>query len=66
MEKQTIPYNGHEGKTYNVSIHEDKDYWYIDFNTGLGEGMYPKADFTLEEAIGDQDHIFDEDYVPKA
>lgn len=59
MEKETIPYNGHDGKTYNVSIREDNDYWYINFNTGLGEGAYPKVDFTLEEAIGDQDHICD-------
>ena len=66
MEKDTIAYKGHDGRTYNVSIHEDDKYWYIDFNTGLGEGMYPKADFTLEQAIDDQYHIFDEDYLPKA
>lgn len=60
MEKSTIAYKSHDGRTYNISIHEDKKYWYVNFNTGLGEGMYPKADFTLEEAIGDQDHIFEE------
>ncbi len=60
MKKETISYKGHDGRTYNISIHEDKDYWYVDFNTGLGEGMYPKADFTLEQAIEDQDHIFEE------
>ena len=60
MEKSTIAYKSHDGRTYNISIHEDKDYWYVNFNTGLGEGMYPKADFTLEEAIGAQDHIFEE------
>ena len=59
MEKGTIAYKGHDGRAYNVSIHEDEKYWYIDFNTGLGEGMYPKEDFTLEQAIDDQDHIFD-------
>ena len=60
MEKSTIAYKSHDGRTYNKSIHEDKKYWYVDFNTGLGEGTYPKEDFTLEEAIGDQDHIFEE------
>lgn len=60
MKKETISYKSHDERTYNISIHEDKDYWYVNFNTGLGEGMYPKADFTLEEAIGDQDHIFEE------
>ena len=59
MEKGTTAYKGHDGRTYNVSIHEDEKYWYIDFNTGLGEGMYPKEDFSLEQAIDDQDHIFD-------
>ena len=59
MEKGTIAYKGHDGRTYNVSISEDEKYWYIDFNTGLGEGMYPKEDCTLEQAIDDQDHIFD-------
>lgn len=59
MEKGTIAYKGDDGRTYNVSIHEDEKYWYIDFNTGLGEGIYPKEDYTLEQAIDDQYHIFD-------
>jgi len=60
MEKSTIAYKSHDGRTYNISIHEDEKYWYVDFNTGLGEGAYPKDDFTLEQAIEDQDHIFEE------
>lgn len=48
MEKSTIAYKSHDGRTYNISIHEDKENWYINFNTGLGEGAYPKEDFTLE------------------
>ena len=59
MEKGTIAYKRDDGRTYNVSIHEDEKYWYIDFNTGLGEGIYPKEDYTLEQAIDDQYHIFD-------
>ena len=49
-----------DGRTYNVSVREDEKNFYIDFQTGLGEGIYPKADWTLEKAIKDQDHIFDE------
>lgn len=60
MEGRTIDYKSYDGRTYNVSIREDEDNWYVDFNTGLGEGIYPKADWTLEAAIKDQDHIFDE------
>ena len=30
------------------------------FNTGLGEGIYPKADWTLEKAIKDQENIHKE------
>lgn len=56
----TVYYKSHDGNTYDVSIHEDKENWYVDFNTGLGERTYPKKDFTLEEAIGDQDPVFKE------
>ena len=59
MEKSTIAYKSHDGRTYNISIHDDKKYWYVNFNTGLGEGMYPKSGFTLQQAIEDQDHIFE-------
>lgn len=63
MEGRTIDYKSYDGRTYNVSIREDEKYWYVDFNTGLGEGVYPKEDFTLEKAIEDQDHIYDENYI---
>lgn len=60
-ETKSIEYKSEvDGRTYEVSIREDEDNWYVDFNTGLGEGIYPKADWTLEAAIKDQDHIFDE------
>lgn len=42
---------------YCVTIKEDNEYFYIDFNTGLGEGLYPKADWTLESALKDQLNI---------
>lgn len=57
MEGRTIDYKSYDGRTYNVSIREDEKYWYVDFNTGLGEGIYPKEDFTLEKAIEDQSNI---------
>lgn len=63
MEKRTINYRSYDGRTYEVSVREDEKYWYVNFNTGLGEGIYPKEDYTLEQAIKDQDHIFDENYV---
>ena len=63
MEGRTIDYKSYDGRTYNVSIREDEKYWYVDFNTGLGEGTYPKKDWTLEKAIEDQDHIFDKNYI---
>lgn len=42
---------------YNVSVVEDDENYYIDFHTGLGEGIYPKADWTLESALEDQAEI---------
>lgn len=48
-------YNG-----YNVTIAESSQYYYIDFNTGLGDGIYPKEDWTLEEALKDQANIYKE------
>lgn len=63
MEGRVINYKEHDGREYEVSVREDSENWYVNFNTGLGEGIYPKEDFTLEKAIEDQDHIFDEDYV---
>ena len=44
----------------NVTVREDSDNFYVDFNTGLGEGIYPKADWTLEKSIKDQENIYKE------
>lgn len=60
--KKIIDYKGHDGHMYNVKVREDNENWYIDFQTGLGEGIYPKADFSLDRALEDQDHIYDEQY----
>ena len=49
-----------EYNSLQVTIHEDTDNLYIDFNTGLGEGIYPKEDWTLDKALYDQAHIYDE------
>ena len=57
MEK-IIDYKGHDGRTYNVKVREDNE----NFQTGLGEGTYPKADFSLDRALEDQDHIYNEQY----
>lgn len=35
-------------------ISENEESWFVDLRLGFGEGEYPKADFTLEEAINDQ------------
>lgn len=45
---------------YDVTIKEDDCYYYIDFHTGLGDGIYPKEDWTLAKALYDQAHIYDE------
>ena len=44
-------------KKINVRVREDFDNYYIDFRTGLGEGIYLKSDWTLEEALNDQYNI---------
>ncbi len=41
-------------ENYNVQVIEDSEYYHIDFRTGMGEAHYPKADWTLEEALKDQ------------
>ncbi len=46
MKKRNIEYEG-----YNVTIKEDDENYYIDFNTGLGKGIYPKKDWTLARAL---------------
>ena len=51
-EGQDINYND----TY-ITVREDGENFYVDFNTGLGEGIYPKEDWTLEKAIKDQENI---------
>ena len=55
MTEKQVEYEG-----YNVTVSEDSDFYYIDFNTGLGEATYPKEDWTLEKALYDQAHIYDE------
>lgn len=52
---QDINHNGTD-----ITVREDDDNYYVNFNTGLGEGIYPKADWTLEKAIKDQENIYNE------
>lgn len=49
MTEKQIEYEG-----YNVTVGEDSSFFYIDFNTGAGEAMYEKEDWTLENALKDQ------------
>ena len=59
---EVLPNNGqdisHNGT--DITVREDSDNFYVDFNTGLGEGIYPKADWTLEKAIEDQENVYKE------
>ena len=52
---QEISYEG-----YQVLVREDNENWYVDFQTGLGEGIYPKDSFSLEQALKDQMNIYNE------
>lgn len=52
---QSIEHNG-----VDITVREDSENIYVDFNTGLGEGIYPKEDWTLEKAIKDQENIYKE------
>ena len=52
---QYIEHNGRE-----ITVREDGENWYVNFNTGLGEGIYPKKDWTLQKAINDQANIYKE------
>lgn len=52
---QDIEYNGR-----TITVREDGENLYVDFNTGLGDGVYPKSDWTLEKAIEDQANIYKE------
>ena len=56
--KETEGDNTNEG--YQVHVREDEENWYIDFQTGLGEGIYPKDSFSLEQALKDQMNIYNE------
>lgn len=49
MTERQIEYEG-----YNVTVSEDSSFYYIDFNSGAGEAMYEKADWTLDDALKDQ------------
>ena len=42
-EGQDINYNDTD-----ITVREDGDNYYINFNTGLVEGIYPKADWTAQ------------------
>lgn len=55
MKNQKIIYNG-----FNVTIKEDEENYYIDFNEGLGEGIYQKKKWGLEDALYDQEHVYNE------
>lgn len=50
-----------EYKGYKVTIAEDNQYYYINFNTGLGDGAYDKSEWTLDAALIDQANVYNED-----
>lgn len=52
---QDIIHNGTD-----ITVREDGENFYVDFNTGLGEGIYLKEDWTLKKAIDDQENIYTE------
>lgn len=52
---QNVNHNGTD-----ITLREDGDNYYVNFHTGLDEGIYPKADWTLEKAIKDQENIYKE------
>lgn len=37
----------------NAEIMQDQENFYIDLKLGLGEAIYPKKQFTLDEAISE-------------
>ena len=47
---------------YNVTVKEDKENYYLDFNVGDGVGVYAKEDWSLDEALYDQTHHGDDSY----
>lgn len=52
---QDIEYDGR-----TITVREDREDFYVNFNAGLGDGVYPKSDWTLKKAIEDQANIFKE------
>lgn len=52
MEVYEITYDG-----FYATYWDDDKNWYIDFNTGLGEAIYPKCDWDLLDALRDQANI---------
>ena len=50
---QDIEHNGRE-----ITVREDGENWYVNFNTGLGEGIYHKDAWTLNKAINEQANIY--------
>lgn len=47
---------------YNVTVKDDKENYYIDFNVGDGVGVYAKEDWSLDAALYDQTHCGDDSY----
>ena len=47
---------------YNVTVKEDKENYYLDFNVGDGVGVYAKEDWSLDAALYDQTHCGDDMY----
>lgn len=47
---QDIKHNGRK-----LTVREDGENWYVNFYAGLGEGVYPKKDWTFEKAINDNE-----------
>lgn len=55
MNVEEREYNG-----FKVTIAEDSQFYYINFNTGFGDGIYDKADWTLDAALEDQANLYKE------
>lgn len=43
-----------------VTVREDSKNYYINCNTGLGEGIYPKVDWDFPAALADQMNLYRE------